>query len=82
MPAPTKTDNTPRTNGMTEEQVHDALAAIERRKSDPEYLERIERIFSEAEEVRRQINKEDLRHLDLGRDFQAIGAPCEDWSAA
>lgn len=52
---------------MTEEQVREALAAIERRKSDPEYLERIERIFSEAEEVRRQINKEDLRHLDLGK---------------
>ena len=67
MPAPTQTDNAPRTNGMTEEQVRDALAAIEQRKSDPEYLERVERIFSEAEEVRRRINEEDLRHLDLGK---------------
>jgi hypothetical protein len=64
MPAPTKTDNTPRTNGRTEEQMLNALAAIEERRKDPEYLERMGRIFAEAEEVRRRINEEDLRHLD------------------
>ena len=35
-------DSTPRPNGMTDEQVRYALAALGRRKNDPEYLRRLE----------------------------------------
>ena len=60
MPAPTKTDDTPRTNGMTEEQRRYALAALGRRKDDPEYLRRLEEGVAE---YRQMIQKEMEREL-------------------
>jgi hypothetical protein len=60
MPAPTQTDKTPRTNGMTEEQVLYALAALGRRKNDPEYLRRLEEGVAE---YRRTIQEELERDL-------------------
>ena len=66
MPAPTKTDTTPRTNGMTDEQVRYALAALGRRKNDPEYLRRLEEGVAEyrqmiQEELERDLADEDKK---------------------
>ena len=69
MPAPTKTDSTPRPNGMTDEQVRYALAALGRRKNDPEYLRRLEEGVAE---YRRTIQDELERELaDEGKKFHA-----------
>ncbi|WP_395094552.1 hypothetical protein [Armatimonas sp.] len=60
MPAPTQTDNTPRPNGMTDEQVRYARAALGRRKNDPEYLRRLEEGVAE---YRQKIQEELERDL-------------------
>ncbi|WP_395092188.1 hypothetical protein [Armatimonas sp.] len=67
MPAPTQTDNTPRTNGMTEEaqkeRLRIALGRIAERKDDPEYQNYVEELFREAKEARRRINEEELQQM-------------------
>lgn len=60
MPAPTQTDKTPRTNGMTEEQVRYALAALGRRKNDPEYLRRLEEGVAEYRQTIQEELERDL----------------------
>ena len=70
MPAPTKkpevsetdpkTGNAPRSNGMTDEQIRYALAAIGRRKNDPGYLQRGEEGIAE---YRKMIQEELERDL-------------------
>lgn len=47
--------NTPRPNGMTDEQVKELLAAIGRRKNDPGYLKRWEEGVAE---YRRRVQEE------------------------
>lgn len=47
-------------NGQTDEQIRDMLAALGRRKNDPEYLERL---FGAVEQVRRRLNEEYLREM-------------------
>ena len=70
MPAPTKTPevsetetktgDAPRPNGMTDEQVHYALAALGRRKNDPEYLRRLEEGITEYRKIIQEELERDL----------------------
>jgi hypothetical protein len=78
MPAPTqtpeasetdtKTGDAPRPNGMTDEQVRYALAALGRRKNDPEYLRRLEEGIAE---YRKTIQEELEREGDGLHDGQS-----------
>ena len=74
MPAPIETpaaseaeaNRKPRPNGMTDEQVKNALAAFGRRKNDPEYLRRLEEGIAEyrriiQEELERELAEEDTK---------------------
>lgn len=56
----TKTGDAPRPNRMTDEQVRYALAALGRRKNDPEYLRRLEEGIAE---YRKMIQEELERDL-------------------
>jgi hypothetical protein len=61
---PTKTTNAPAANGMTPERWAQILERIHERNKDPEYKQRLEERFAEAQKVREQINEQERRWLD------------------
>jgi hypothetical protein len=77
-PAPPLDEAPDRPNGLTDEQVKELLAAAGRRKNDPASVKRIGpqdcRIAAQALAHGLIVITRNLR------DFNAIGAPCEDWS--
>jgi len=54
----------PPANALPNPSLAERLSAIERRKNDPAYIARQERLFAEAEEYRRAVNAEERRRLD------------------
>lgn len=51
-------------NGMTTRRLREVMAYIEKNSKDPEYLDRLERTYAAAAELRRERNAEELRWLD------------------